>query len=91
MSRYNGCMARGWESKAVDAQIHDATESHKNNNPRNLSPEQIDIVRQRKVLELSRVRVASDLENNPEPRYRTLLLRALEDLDAQLARLKAAG
>jgi hypothetical protein len=84
-------MARGWESKAVDDQIQNAAEPKKNQNPRSLSPEQIDVVRQRKVLELSRVRVTSDLENNPEPRYRTLLLRALEDLDAQLARLKAAG
>lgn len=84
-------MARGWESKSVDDQIQNASEAKKNGNPRNLSPEQIDIVRQRKVLELSRVRVTSDLENNQDPRYRSLLLRALEDLDAQIARLKAAG
>jgi hypothetical protein len=84
-------MARGWESKAVDDQIQDANESKQDRNPRSLSPEQIDAVRKRKVLELSRVRVTSDLENNQDPRYRSLLLRALEDLDAQLARLKAAG
>src|ERR1700683_885702 len=84
-------MARGWESKAVDDQIQDANETRKNGNPRNLSPQQIDAVRQKKVLELSRVRVTSDLENNQDPRYRSLLLRALEDLDAQLARLKAPG
>lgn len=88
---YNEGMARGWESKAVDDQIQDASETRKNGNPRNLSPQQIDAVRQKKVLELSRVRVTSDLENNQDPRYRSLLLRALEDLDAQLARLKAAG
>jgi hypothetical protein len=84
-------MARGWESKSVDAQIQDANESTNDKKGKNLSPEQIDVVRQRKVLELSRVRVASDLENNSDPRYRTMLLRALEDLDAQLARLKSAG
>jgi hypothetical protein len=88
---YNERMARGWESKAVDDQIQDANETRKNGNPRNLSPAQIDAVRQRKVLELSRVRVTSDLANNQDPRYRSLLLRALEDLDAQIARLKAAG
>ena len=88
---YNESMARGWESKAVDDQIQDANETRKNGNPRNLSPEQIDAVRQRKVLELSRIRVTSDLENNQDPRYRSLLLRALEDLDAQIARLKSAG
>jgi len=91
LSMYNERMARGWESKAVDDQIQDANETRKNGNPRNLSPAQIDAVRQRKVLELSRVRVTSDLENNQDPRYRSLLLRALEDLDAQIARLKAAG
>ncbi len=84
-------MARGWESKSVDDQIQNATDSNTNKKGRNLSPEQIDAVRQRKVLELSRVRVTSDLENNQDPRYRALLLRALEDLNAQLERLKSAG
>jgi len=84
-------MARGWESKSVDDQIQNASDSDTNKKGRNLSPEQIDAVRQRKVLELSRVRVTSDLENNQDPRYRALLLRALEDLNAQLERLKSAG
>jgi hypothetical protein len=89
-------MARGWESKSVDDQIQNATdsttnESTKDQKKKTRTPEEIDAVRQRKVLELSRARVASDLENNSDPRYRTLLLRALEDLDAQLARLKSAG
>jgi hypothetical protein len=89
-------MARGWESKSVDDQIQNATESTttdsaKNQKKRARTPAEIDAVRQRKVLELSRARVASDLENNTDPRYRALLLRALQDLDAQLARLKSAG
>jgi len=48
------------------------------------------MLRKRKVLELSRARVTRDLENSQDPRYRTLLLRALEDLDAQIAGLKKA-
>ena len=88
---YNWRMARGWESKSVDAQIQDANEDRNDGKRRSLSPQQIDAVRQRKVLELSRVRVTSDLENNQDPRYRSLLLRALEDLDAQIAKLKATG
>jgi hypothetical protein len=83
-------MARGWESKSVDDQIADAAANRETQKSKHNSPEQIDILRQRKVLELSRARVTRDLEISQDPRYRTLLSRALVDLDAQLARLKKA-
>jgi len=78
-------MARGWESKAVDDQIETATAEKFVPRARSLSPEQASALRDKKVLELSRARVARDLEDSQDPRYRSLLTRALEDIDAKLA------
>jgi len=83
-------MARGWESKSVEDQIESAKAEAKDRKPAPLPTNQIEILRHTKVLELSRARVARDLERIADPRYRTQLLRALEDLDAQLAKLKQA-
>jgi hypothetical protein len=83
-------MARGWESKAVDEQIATAAANRETHKSKHHSPEQVEMLRQRKVLELSRARVTCDLENSQDPRYRSLLLRALEDLEAQIAGLQKA-
>lgn len=83
-------MARGWESKAVGDQIETAAVEREPRKSKSLSPTQLEVVRQTKVLELSRARVTRDLENSQDTRYRSLLVRALEDLDAQLARLQKA-
>lgn len=84
-------MARGWESKAVGDQIEAAAVEKSPIESRILSPEQANTLREKKILELSRARVTSDLESSQDPRYRSLLLRALEDLDAKLAGLAQAG
>jgi len=84
-------MARGWESKAVDEQIAVAEEPKPAPNSKRLSPAQASALREMKILELSRARVTSDLESSQDPRYRSMLLRALEDLDAKLAELAKAG
>jgi len=84
-------MARGWDSKGVSDQIETASEKKAARNSKKTSPDQASAVREKKVLELSRARVTRDLENSQDPRYRSLLLRALEDLDAKLAELANAG
>jgi hypothetical protein len=84
-------MARGWDSKAVGDQIETAAVEKSSTNSKALSPAQATILREKKVLELSRARVARDLESSQDPRYRNLLLRALEDLDAKLAGIAQAG
>jgi hypothetical protein len=84
-------MARGWESKAVGDQIDAAAVEKSPSESRSLSPAQANTLREKKILELSRARVTSDLENSQDPRYRSLLMRALEDLDAKLAGLAQAG
>jgi hypothetical protein len=82
-------MARGWESKSVEAQIDMAeprsskrgiaVESH--------APDVLDLIRKRESLLLSRVRVVQEISSAQNARYRELLGKALADLDSNLARL----
>jgi len=78
-------MARGWESKSVEAQI-DAAENHRGASPENApSPEQLELIRKRETIVLSRTRVVRELESAQNPRYRAVLNKALADLEAQLS------
>jgi hypothetical protein len=79
-------MARGWESKSVAAQI-DAAENHYQSaeEQNTLPPDQLEIIRKKETILLSRIRVVRELESSQNPRYRTLLKKALADLDAQLS------
>jgi hypothetical protein len=79
-------MARGWESKSVEQQQEEAS-SNAPKGPR-LTPEEIVQQQQRRGLELSRNRVAQQLETATNPRYRQMLEVALKELNAQLARIK---
>jgi len=79
-------MARGWESKSIEAQI-DAAEVHHSsavleNTP---PPETLELIRKRESILLSRIRVERDLESAQNPRYKALLTKALAELDAQLS------
>ena len=82
-------MARGWESKSVEAQI-DAAEVRKNavlhNSP---APEQLESIRKKENILLSRTRVVRELNTAQNPRYRLVLKKALADLDAQLSTFAA--
>jgi len=79
-------VARGWESKSVEAQIESA---EKRNTPRRkpIPPEQADIERKRDSLLLHRVRVMNDLEGCQNPRYRKTLEDGLAYLESQLTDL----
>ena len=80
-------MARGWESKAVGDQIETA-ESNKDKSPNTpIGRDQQERIRKAGILELSRKRVAQDLEKTQDERYQKVLQRALQDLDAQIAEL----
>ena len=83
-------MARGWESKAVEAQIEAFTgKSHKSPD-RQLTPEQSETLRVKENLELSVTRVKRELESSTNPRYQVILRKALVDLDAKLAQFEPA-
>ncbi len=79
-------MARGWESKSVEAQMESAEEKPSGNRP--LTPEEAARQRERESLRLARARVLQQLETAREPRYVKLLNDALEDLNTRLTALK---
>jgi hypothetical protein len=79
-------MARGWESKSVESQQDDAVR-RKDVRPE-LTPEEQERLVRRRTLELSRARLAADLDRASAPPHRRMLERALADLDAQLESLK---
>jgi len=77
-------MARGWESKAVEAQIE---ESNVNSTGETFSAEERRALLKKKDLQLSRRRIQQQLERSPNERYSELLRRTLADLDAEIAAL----
>jgi hypothetical protein len=85
-------MARGWESKSIESQIDAARAHHtgaaiarakaKATTP---APETLELIRKKETILLSRTRVVRELANARNPRYVTVLEKALADLDAQLS------
>ena len=82
-------MARGWESKSVEAQIDMAENRNAVARAKVLSDVSLDLLRKKESILMSRTRVVRDLENAQNPRYRAVLSKALRDLDAQLSTLAA--
>ena len=83
-------MARGWESKSVEAQIESAATRQSVVSEPELTPEQLQTLRDRENLELSRTRVQRELASSENPRYQQILRKALADLEAKLTRLEPA-
>lgn len=80
-------MARGWESKSVEAQQAEASETSRK--PRiKMTAEQAALARERESLRLSRMRVLQQLATATNEKHRKLLETALADLDARLNRQK---
>ena len=82
-------MARGWESKSVESQIETAESRRASRRIAPLTPEQIQITRERESLTMSRTRVLKDLESASNPRYRAQLEAALKHLEDRLAALNS--
>jgi hypothetical protein len=86
---YNRSMARGWESKSVEAQI-DMAEAHRHTKLTIVpNAESLEVIRKKETILLSRTRVVRDLDNAQNPRYKAVLTKALADLDAQLTSIAA--
>lgn len=78
-------MARGWESKAIEAQQEEAARARpKGPAP---TPEQNARDERRRLLELTKKRVMDDLSRATAPAHRTMLEQAIQTLDEQLAAL----
>ena len=80
-------MARGWESKAVEAQMEQAGTGRGASGPREASPE----VRARREriesLRLSRARTLAQLERATGAAHREMLERTLRALDREMEEL----
>lgn len=80
-------MARGFESKSVQEQWQDAEAAAEARKKPKKSPEQIEREKKREGLELSRRRIAHELETTRSEARREQLKAALAHLDGELAKL----
>lgn len=80
-------MARGWESKSVEAQQADAAETQSTQKPR-LTREEAARFREKQNLLMARTSVLRQLETvSSTSRYRAMLEQTLKDLNDQIRRL----
>jgi hypothetical protein len=77
-------MARGWESKDVEAQVADAEPIKAPVDRNEKSAEQHHREQTVKDLQLSRVRIANDLANAANPNHKKSLQAALDHLDKKI-------
>jgi hypothetical protein len=80
---YNDVMARGWESKSVEAQQAEASDKSAKPGPP-MSAEEAARWREQESLRLARQVVLQQLEASANPRHRQMLQDSLADLDQKL-------
>ena len=80
---YNDVMARGWESKSVEAQQAEASDKSAKPGPP-MSAEEAARWREKESLRLARQVVLQQLETSTNPRHRKMLQDSLADLDQKL-------
>lgn len=78
-------MARGWESKAIEAQQDEAQRTRPGRPA--LSDEQRLLADRRRTLELTRARALDDLNRATAAGHRRMLEQTLAAIDEQLAQL----
>jgi hypothetical protein len=78
-------VARGWESKSVEAQQEEASRPRAAGDEAGQEPPEIQM--RRRTLELARARARADLEKARVPAHREMLQQALSALDEQIAKL----
>ncbi len=79
-------MARGWESKSVEAQ-QDAASRERVKKP-HLTPAQRAAAERRATLELTRARAVADLGRATAAHHRRMLEQAIATIDEQLAHVE---
>ena len=80
-------MARGWESKDVEAQVESKEGSKTSSGRDPKSPEQQLREQDIQQLQLSRTRIANDLSTATHPNHRKSLEAALAHLDKKIAEI----
>jgi hypothetical protein len=79
-------VARGWESKAVEAQQDEALARTRSAGPP-VTPEEAERRAQLTTLTLARARLEGDLQVATATPHREMLTRAIADLDQRIASL----
>jgi hypothetical protein len=78
-------MARGWESKSIEAQQDEAARE-RSQKPA-LTEQQRAEADRRRTLDLTRARAVADLSRATSPAHRRMLEQAIAAIDDQLSRL----
>lgn len=81
-------MARGWESKAIEDQISAAEAREEARAKQALTESEIQRRKRKEGLLLERARITREMQEGHKRRYLVLLERALEHVEAELARLE---
>ena len=79
-------MARGWESKSVEAQQEEAAAKSLSGKPR-LTPEEANRSRERESLRLSLRNIVDQLERSQNSQHREMLEHAKADLERRIEEL----
>ncbi|HET9838701.1 MAG TPA: hypothetical protein VFR84_10730 [Candidatus Angelobacter sp.] len=80
-------MARGWESKSVEAQQESAKDSQAGGGRPSLTDEERNRKRERDALKLSRAYILHQIESSTHERYSETLRKALSEIEQKLAKL----
>ena len=78
-------MARGWESKDVEAQVAAAEPVEAPSDKHEKSAEELHREQNVRDLQLSRVRISNDLANATNPNHKKSLQAALDHLNKKIA------
>lgn len=79
-------MARGWESKAIEAQMEEAERAPAESSQ--TAPADISKQHRRDALHLTRSHLAGQLQNSRSVAHRQMLHQSLRAIDAELATLE---
>ena len=80
-------MARGWESKSVEAQMENAKDGAASRSKAPLTDGEKKARHERDSLKLSRAYIVHQIEASTNERYTRSLQQALSEIDEKLARL----
>lgn len=80
-------MARGWESKSVEAQQEESSSARPGKSRAPLTPEELQREQKKADLMLSRSRIMQQLQLSDNERYAELMRQTLAELDRQIAAL----
>jgi hypothetical protein len=83
-------MARGWESKSVEAQMEGADQGQSPAPKRPLTEEEKKAQREMDRLRLSRAYVLQQIESSTNERYTESLRKALNEIEQKLAASKSS-